>query len=596
MDNDDYFEEPGTNLYPDPVADIAREKFGVTTLYPWQRLVIANIMECASPENQSGSSFCPQVMTPVFCPATDVPAAAEYRQHPHQNGKPAELPAEIPAVPGGILPAQTDNSPEPETVSGTIPIATHTGIQEVYNRSVSPLHAAAGDTVTDILNTGRQIVLLPTGAGKSLCFMVPALLLSRPTLVIYPLLALMSDQMRRLEQAGIEAVVFQGQQTDEQRETNFRKIAAGTKIILANPEVLQSEPLVKRLAGCHIIHAAIDEAHCVSEWGDTFRPAYLTLGGILSRMNIPVITAFTATASAPVLDRITEVLFNGSRPYLMKSTSDRQNIHYSVIYTGAKQKTALQLAMNRQRPVLVFCGTRYRSEQTARLFQEFLGKENVRFYHAGLSKEEKKDVEKWFFPRTNAVLCTTCAFGMGVDKSNIRTVIHLEPPPTVESYIQEAGRGGRDGLPSQAILLWNIRDSVKAHRFPTGSRERILSDFAETTGCRRQVLLDALQDTGAVCSGCDNCDRTAPAPESARTAADIQYTWNFIKWNSGRFTRDQTATRLCAKLNRKQNTDIYEPGDFMDIIEQLQMKNYIAVRGRTQKKLVIPLFRHCPVM
>ena len=315
MDNDDYFEEPVTNLYPDPVADIAREKFGVTTLYPWQRLVIANIMECASPENQSGSSFCPQVMTPVFCPATDVPAAAEYRQHPHQNGKTAELPAEIPAVPGGILPAQTDNSPEPETVSGTIPIATHTGIQEVYNRSVSPLHAAAGDTVTDILNTGRQIVLLPTGAGKSLCFMVPALLLSRPTLVIYPLLALMSDQMRRLEQAGIEAVVFQGQQTDEQRETNFRKIAAGTKIILANPEVLQSEPLVKRLAGCHIIHAAIDEAHCVSEWGDTFRPAYLTLGGILSRMNIPVITAFTATASAPVLDRITEVLFNGPSEY-----------------------------------------------------------------------------------------------------------------------------------------------------------------------------------------------------------------------------------------------------------------------------------------
>ncbi|MBE6345302.1 MAG: DEAD/DEAH box helicase, partial [Spirochaetaceae bacterium] len=166
----------------------------------------------------------------------------------------------------------------------------------------------------DIVNKGKQVVLLPTGAGKSLCFMVPGLLLENPTLIIYPLLALMSDQLRRIEEKGLKVAIFRGQQSQEEREENFKKLDSGAKFILANPEILNSEKILQRLKKYNIIHTAIDEAHCVSEWGDSFRPSYLELGRIIQFLEIPVVTAFTATASAPVLKRITEILFNGERP------------------------------------------------------------------------------------------------------------------------------------------------------------------------------------------------------------------------------------------------------------------------------------------
>jgi len=149
--------------------------------------------------------------------------------------------------------------------------------------------------LTDIFCMGRQIVLLPTGAGKSMCFLLPAVILSGPTLIFYPLLALMADQKRRLEQNGIDCVVFRGGQSEKEREENFTRIKNGAKIILANPEVLQSQRLLERLKACNISHIAIDEAHCVAEWGDTFRPAYLTLGKIIESLGVPLVTAFTSS-------------------------------------------------------------------------------------------------------------------------------------------------------------------------------------------------------------------------------------------------------------------------------------------------------------
>jgi len=439
------------SAYSDSATDVAKDIFNVPSLYPWQRLVIANIIE-----------------------------SAEYYLNETQE-------------------ENKENS--------------------------------------DIINKGKQIVLLPTGAGKSMCFMVPSVLLPRPTLIIYPLLALMSDQLRRIEQAGLDAVIFRGQQTVEERNENFQKIKNGTKIILANPEVLQSEELRKKLAACNIIHAAIDEAHCVSEWGDSFRPAYLLLGNILQELKIPVITAFTATASPSVLSRITEILFSNETPYLMKSTSDRQNIHYSVKYTNTKQKTALYLATKEKKPLIIFCGTRNMAEDTAKLFREIFPSENIRFYHAGLSKEEKTKIEKWFFPHKNAILCTTCAFGMGIDKSDIRTVIHLEPSPTAEAYVQEAGRGGRDGKDTKAILLWSLKDSEKAHKKDKNSRERILSNFAETDKCRRQILLDALGGEEVVCSGCDNCDNKEKGKSTSTMPQDALRLYNFIKLHNGQYSK-----------------------------------------------------------
>lgn len=351
---------------------------------------------------------------------------------------------------------------------------------------------------------GKQIVLLPTGAGKSLCFQIPAILMEGPTLVIYPLLALMGDQYRRMAEGGIKAAIFRGGQTAEERDENFRLLDGGAKIIIANPEILSDEKLTGRLKEYGISHIAIDEAHCVSEWGDTFRPAYLELGKILRALDVPVVTAFTATASPEVLARISDVLFNGEA-HIVRSESDRPNIHYYVKKVASKKAAALVLAKTEARPMIIFCGTRSRTEDMAQELNTAFGAETAKFYHAGMERGEKTKIEEWFFSRKDAVLCATCAYGMGVDKKDIHTVVHLDPPQTAEAYIQEAGRGGRDGSVANAILLWNFEDSLRFAEFPSGSRKAALREFAGTRSCRRQVLLDALGAEQAVCSGCDIC-------------------------------------------------------------------------------------------
>lgn len=351
---------------------------------------------------------------------------------------------------------------------------------------------------------GKQIVLLPTGAGKSLCFQIPAILMDGLTLVIYPLLALMGDQYRRMIAGGIKAAIFRGGQTDEERRENFRLLDEGAKIIIANPEILLNEKLTERLKTYEISHIAVDEAHCVSEWGDSFRPAYLELGKIIRKLEVPLVTAFTATASPEVLARISDVLFEGEA-HIVRSESDRPNIHYYVKKVASKITAALILAKTEARPMIIFCGTRSRTEDMAQELNTAFGAETARFYHAGMERAEKTKIEEWFFHQKNAVLCATCAYGMGVDKKDIHTVVHLDPPQTAEAYIQEAGRGGRDGSVANAILLWNFEDSLRFAEFPTRSRKAALKEFATAENCRRQVLLDALGAEQAVCSGCDIC-------------------------------------------------------------------------------------------
>ena len=217
------------SINQDIVAKVAFEKFGIKYLYPWQRLVIANILE-----------------------------AYEY--------------------------------------------LTYAFIKEN--------NFEFGMSNEDSFCKGKQIVLLPTGAGKSLCFQIPAFLLDGPTLIIYPLLALMTDQQRRMEEGELKCVTFRGGQSTEERNENFEKIKNGSKIILTNPEVLESESLVEELKLIGIKHVVIDEAHTVSEWGLSFRPSYLNLGKIIKKINPPIITAFTATASPEVLSKISEILKN----------------------------------------------------------------------------------------------------------------------------------------------------------------------------------------------------------------------------------------------------------------------------------------------
>ena len=478
----------------DPVATAALENFGIKYLYPWQRLVIANILEPPDDTGTDGSSM-------------------------------------------------------------------------------------ASDKVSDSAVL-RQIVLLPTGAGKSLCFLIPALLLEGPTLILYPLLALMSDQARRMTDGGMMPVVFRGQQTAQEREENFRLIKEGAKVILANPEVLQSDELVGRLSKVGIAHVAIDEAHCVSEWGDTFRPAYLTLGTILKQLKVRKVTAFTATASPEVLARINEVLFDGEG-HIVRSEADRPNIHYYVHYAALKEKAVLELAEKEEKPLLVFCGTRRRTEKMAYLLAEQMKilhpekRDCVKFYHAGLSREEKDKVEKWFHPHKEAIMAVTCAFGMGVDKKDIKTVIHLDVPATAEAFIQEAGRGGRDGSIAKSILVWSPEDTEKAALAAPGSRARVMGDFAEANSgnCRRQVLLDALGAEKAACEGCDIC---LGVRETG--TADLETAAAFIKKHNKCFTLEQAAEQLTEKLGANCGSFI-DRGDCMGLLKQL-LKDGTITKGK----------------
>ncbi len=427
---------------------------------------------------------------------------------------------------------------------------------------------------------GNQIVLLPTGAGKSLCFMVPALFLPGPTLILYPLLALMSDQERRIKEGGQEVVVFRGGQSKEERKENFSKIQNGARFILANPEVLQNESLIEQLKRCNISHIAIDEAHCVSEWGDTFRPAYLTLGDIVKKLAVPVVTAFTATASPEVLERVAEVLFDGNA-HIIRSESDRPNIRYYTKWACAKTKALIETIMEEQRPLIVFCSSRNRTRELALILQNFLARQGesntVKFYHAGLTKNEKNDVEKWFYPKTDAILVSTCAFGMGVDKKDIKTVIHYEAPSTAEAYIQEAGRGGRDGSIAKAILLWSPLESKIAKKHPKGSRARVLADFAESTTCRRQVLLDALGAEQAACSGCDICEKTF-----SNEAGDLKQVLSFLRKIKKRYTQNEAKSIVQCYKNacsaKKYSIRMWEDSDIKEIFNVLYMEKLITTK------------------
>ena len=287
---------------------------------------------------------------------------------------------------------------------------------------------------------------------------------------------------------------------------------------------MQSEKLLNQLKEVGIKHIAIDEAHCVSEWGDSFRPSYLGLGNVIKVINPPVITAFTATASPTVLSRVAEILFEGNA-HVVRSESDRKNILYYVRYAAAKKKEALMLAKTEQRPMIIFCGTRNKAEDMAQELNVCFGRGTARFYHAGLEKSEKDEIEKWFYDSTDGVLCATCAYVMVVDKKYIKTVVHLEASATAEAYIQEAGRGGRDGSIAKAILLWSLEDSLNYSVYKAGSREAALRDFAETTACRRQVLLDALGAEQAGCSGCDLCDTRKKEAETGKLQKPALSDW-----------------------------------------------------------------------
>jgi len=494
-ENDVILEKNPADFSQDPLSEAVKSLFGLTYLFPYQRLVITNILEAA-------------------------------------------LAAGIP-IKWTVNVNQFDNQSETLTVE-----------EEQSDRGMS----------------GRQIVILPTGAGKSLCFQLPAMLIDGITLVIYPILSLMADQQRRLHERGFSPVTIRGGQSKEEREEIWRKLESGeSKFIIANPEVLLTPQVKERLSKIKIIHAVIDEAHCVSEWGESFRPSYLEIGSIIDSLNLhkqglPLVTAFTATASAPVLEKIKKYIFGDTEANLIVGNPDRPNISYSAMGCINRNLAVRDLLIANKRPAIVFCSSRPGTEKLARYLRDelaemgFAWSGEIRFYHAGLSREEKAAAEKWLLKNTEAVLCSTCAFGMGVDKADVRTVIHRDCAPSVEAYLQESGRAGRDGEQSKAILLWGPEDENAMLRAKTDADKKRLSallTYAKNTeNCRRHSLLALLNfdSRGEVpeklcCDVCVSRESYIYDEAIGKLREEVSIL-DFFRKNKRRFTQQKAASVL----------------------------------------------------
>ena len=375
------------------------------------------------------------------------------------------------------------------------------------------------DIINHTLDGGDSIVLMPTGGGKSLCYQIPGLMSEQGfAIVVSPLLALMNDQIDALQQNGVPALALNSEKSDaENRQTVDRLMQGKVKLLYISPERLLSE--IDRWSSAitsRVCLFAVDEAHCISQWGHDFRPEYTQLGTLKQRFpDIPMM-ALTATADRITRDDIARQLnIPGAR--LFVSSFDRPNISLNVVQgsTGRQKLRHIVQFINlhRNESGIIYCLRRKDTEKMAADLTRLGIKAEP--FHAGMSVSEKQRIQRSFITDDLKVVCATIAFGMGIDKSNVRYVIHSNLPRNIESYYQEIGRAGRDGLPAEALLFYNYGDVVTLQQFAQQSGQvqvnmdklRSMQQFAESGVCRRRILLNYFNEhTNHDCHNCDVCD------------------------------------------------------------------------------------------
>jgi ATP-dependent DNA helicase RecQ len=385
------------------------------------------------------------------------------------------------------------------------------------------------DIINDVIAGHDVLVLMPTGGGKSLCYQIPSIVRSGVGIVVSPLIALMEDQVTALKLQGIRAAYYNSSLTSEEAKQVLAQLHHDElDLLYIAPERLISTHFLERLQECNIALFAIDEAHCISQWGHDFRPEYAALGLLKNYFpKIPII-ALTATADKQTRQDIVVKLNYTPKKYI--ASFNRPNIHYKVApKTNPVRQLKLFLESQEQQSGIIYCGTRNNVETLAEKLQKLGFK--ARAYHAGLSHQERKEVQNLFRYDRIDIVVATIAFGMGIDKPNVRFVIHHELPKNIEGYYQETGRAGRDGLPAQALLLYDAADSGRLRGWitntPQEEQRRVETNklnhmlaFAEATHCRRQILLRYFDEpSNEECQYCDVCDNppiTADATEDAQ--------------------------------------------------------------------------------